>query len=115
MPKAPKPQLVSANDLLEGHVLYLGKNGVWTTSRHEAAVSTDKDELDALAAKASETRQVVDVAHVEVTLEDGGPPRPVALREVIRDRGPTNRPDLGRQADPTLLQTGADAEGTAHV
>ena len=91
MPKPAKPQIASANDLLEGHVLYLSGDAVWTPDRHSAFVSTDADELGALADKASRNRQA-----------DDGDPRPVALREVIRDRGPTIRTDLGRQADHTI-------------
>ena len=45
MPKPAKPQIASANDLLEGHVLYLSGDAVWTPDRHSAFVSTDADEL----------------------------------------------------------------------
>ena len=34
MPKPAKPQIASANDLLEGHVLYLSRDGEWTPDRH---------------------------------------------------------------------------------
>ncbi len=102
MSKSAKPMIASANDLLEGHVLYLGRDGSWTPDREQAAVSTDTEELAALAEQASRERQVIDVDFVEVTLADDGAPRLVALREVIRDRGPTIRPDLGRQADPAI-------------
>jgi hypothetical protein len=41
---------------------------------------------------------VVDPYLIEVTRE-GAVPRPVRLREAIRARGPTVRPDLGKQAE----------------
>ena len=99
MPKPAKPKIGSSNDLLEGHVLYLSSDAQWTPDRRSAHVSTDTEELAALAEKASAHRQVIDVDFIEVTTDKDGSPRPVALREVIRDRGPTIRTDLGRQAD----------------
>lgn len=107
MPKPAKLRIGSANDLLEGHVLYLSRDGQWTPDLRNAAASTDPDELAALAEAASAQRQVVDVDLVEATPDKDGVPRPVALREVIRDRGPTIRTDLGRQADPEIQQAQA--------
>ena len=102
MPKPAKSMIASANDLLEGHVLYLSRDARWTVDLREAVVSSDTDELAALAAGATQEQQVVDVDFVEVAPDKDGTPRPVALREVIRDRGPTIRTDLGRQADPEI-------------
>jgi hypothetical protein len=98
MPKAANPKIASANDLLGGQVVYLERNGTWGLDRSLAAVSDDSDELEALIAAAPREPQVIDVALIDVALDDGEAPRPTALREIIRDRGPTVRPDLGRQA-----------------
>ena len=83
MPKPAKPQIASANDLLEGHVLYLSGDAVWTPDRHSAFVSTDADELGALADKASRNRQVVDVAFIDVTVADDGDPRIFATASLV--------------------------------
>jgi hypothetical protein len=104
MPKAANPKIASANDLLGGQVVYLEQDGTWGTDRRRAAVSDDVDALNALVAAAPREPQVVDVNLIDVSLGEDEDPHPVSLREIIRDRGPTVRPDLGRQADQDAQQ-----------
>lgn len=110
MAKAAKPKIASANDLYSGEVVYLERGGTWGTDRASAAVSENEDELAALRDAAPREPQVIDVNFIEVAVGDDGSPRPVALREVIRDRGPTVRPDLGRQA----VHYGQGTDGSAY-
>lgn len=99
MPRPAETKIGTANDLLTGEVVYLLPGGTWGDRLIEAAVATDPADLAALAEQASHFRQVVDIDFVAVSLDPAGRPRPVSLRELIRDRGPTVRPDIGRQSE----------------
>ena len=92
-------QIVSANDLLDGDVIYLAAAGGWTRRLAEAAVAHDDAAAAALLA-AAEMQPDVAVGPYLAEVATGGPaPRPLHYREVFRTRGPSNRPDLGRQAE----------------
>ena len=99
MAKAFIPQIVSANTLLEGDVVYLDRAHGWTRDLAQAAVARSEDEATALLKAAAQPGRVVDPYLAEVALEADAPPRPLHYREVFRTRGPSNRPDLGRQAE----------------
>ena len=94
-----RAQIVSANDLLIGDVVYFTAAGGWTRALREAALARDAGEAGALLARAAlQQGRVVDPYLADVAL-DGGAPRPTHFREVFRAHGPTTRPDLGRQAE----------------
>ena len=99
MPKRFTPTIVSANDLLEGDVVYLAAAGGWTRRLAEAAVAETPEAAEALLARADQPARVVGPNLAEVAL-DGAAPRPLHHREIVRTRGPSTRPDLGRQAEP---------------
>ncbi|MEM6664321.1 MAG: DUF2849 domain-containing protein [Pseudomonadota bacterium] len=101
MPKKPfAPQIVSANDLLAGDVVYLDRTGTWTRHLVRAAVAMTPEEAEALLDTAvSQPAAVVGPYLVDVDLTPGEGPTPVHFRESFREQGPSNRPDLGRQAD----------------
>lgn len=93
------PQIVSANDLLAGDVVYLTPGHGWTRALSQAAVAREAAAADRLlAAAAAQQDRVVDPFLAEVAL-DGPTPRPLHFREAFRARGPSHRPDLGRQAE----------------
>ncbi len=98
MAKAFIPKIVSANDLFVGDVVYLTPAHGWTRRLDEAAVARDAAVAEALLAAAAQPGAVVDPYLAEVSLETGAPV-PTHFREVYRTRGPSNRPDLGRQAE----------------
>jgi len=88
MPKPFEPQVMTANDLIEGESLFLGPAG-WTHRIAEARVAATPEEAEALAAEAERdeaANHVVGVYAVTVSLADGDP-RPVARRERIRADG----------------------------
>jgi hypothetical protein len=99
MPKPFTPQIVSANALMEGDVVYLDRAHGWTRDLAEAAVARTDDEALALLKAAAQPTLVVDPYLADVALDQGQKPRPLHYREVFRTRGPSNRPDLGRQAE----------------
>ena len=84
------PHVISANRLVDGIVVYIGRDGTWTTKLGEGQIFSSKAEAEAarLAPADAQRNLVVDPAVVEVTEEAGGP-RAVTLRESIRACGPT--------------------------
>ncbi|MSO74250.1 MAG: DUF2849 domain-containing protein [Alphaproteobacteria bacterium] len=92
--------ILTANDLLEGDVVFWTESG-WSRSHRFALIARNAEEAKALddagvAEKAA--RRIVDPYRVEVTIEADGVPVPVRFRERLRTRGPTVRLDLGKQA-----------------
>lgn len=95
-------QLVVANRLTDGVVVYLTTEGDWSKSiehGHVASSDADAEALLGIATRAARDQFVVDPYLID-TKEDGGSRRPTRLRERIRAAGPTVRRDLNRQAAP---------------
>ncbi len=94
-----RAHIVSANDLLIGDVVYFTAAEGWTRDLREAALAETETQAEALLARAAlQQNRVVDPYLAEVAL-DGAAPRPLHFREAFRTRGPSHRPDLGRQAE----------------
>ena len=94
-------QIVTANRLGDGVVVYLAAGGAWSERVEEARVTQAEEEAAELLAFAESPEQgivVVGPYLMEVAAETGAP-RPLSNREVIRARGPTVRQDLGKQAE----------------
>ena len=94
------PQVLTANRLLDGEVVYLAADGAWVEDLDAAAILATKAEGEAALAKglhAEENQQVVH-AYVFDVVNAVAPLRPVKQREIIRAAGPTVRTDLGKQA-----------------
>jgi hypothetical protein len=94
------PKVVIANRLTDGRVVFLASGERWATQVNEAQVAEGDGEAEALLAigtRLQDAQQVVDPELIDVSVEgvDITPTRP---REAIRAKGPTNRPDLGKQA-----------------
>jgi hypothetical protein len=89
-------QVLTANRLSDGEVVYLASNGAWVESIAAAQVVTPADSDAALATGQAAER---DLKIVHAYLFDITPDRrPVKMREIIRAAGPTVRRDLGKQA-----------------
>ena len=96
------PQVISANRLADGAVVFLGRDGAWVELLPEAEVFDGEAALaEGLArAKAAEARNLVlDIAPIDVTGSGKGLAA-THLREIIRSAGPTVRRDHGKQARP---------------
>ena len=109
--KLPKlPAILLANHLLDGDVVFRTASG-WSLDPAEALVAHDETlalTLDAEAAAAMARNEVVDAYLVDVEIGAGGVPVPRHFRERFKTLGPSNRPDLGKQADfPRANATGA--------
>ena len=93
-------QVISANRLDNGIVVYLTAYGDWTENLAHAQVIDGKDQGEAaldVAFGAVEACIVVDPYLIDID-DSGGERRPTLNRELIRAKGPTVRLDLGKQA-----------------
>ena len=98
-----KGQVMTANRLRDGDVVFLTRSGAWSEKIDDAVLA-----LEPLAIAALEARAADDV---EATLITGqylfdaerleGKIRALHIRERMRTLGPTVRLDLGKQADGT--------------
>ena len=99
MAKASDPQMLTANRLVDGDVLYW-KAGQWVLALKDADVFADAKDADAALAAAQ--KYVADNVVVNPYLfdvkTDARGIHPVKEREIIRAAGPTVRDDLGKQA-----------------
>ena len=100
MAKAFKPQIVTANDLFEGDVVYFTAGGFWSRNLSDAAVAHAQEEADALLSRGEAQQSTIVGAYLaDVAIGSNGIPQPLHYREHRRTLGPSNRPDLGRQAE----------------
>lgn len=93
-------KVITANRLLNGDVVWLGKDDAWVERLTLARTFEGKEEAAeglAIGQKAEADQKVVGVYDMDVTVEDGVI-QPVRLRERIRAAGPTTHPQFGKQA-----------------
>jgi hypothetical protein len=91
-------QIVTANRLIDGIVVFQDETGGWSEDFARAAVHEDAAAALARASDDVAASLVVDPYAIEVELRNGHY-APKALREAIRATGPTVRRDLGKQAE----------------
>ena len=90
-------QIITANDLPAGDVVYWTGAG-WTRDAREAALVTDTAAAEALGKAEVKARRVIDPYLIDIELVDGKP-WPTRYREIVRASGPSVRTDLGKQAE----------------
>ena len=94
-------EMITANRLIDGVVVFQEAAGGWSEDFALAAVYEGKDATQTgldLARQAELADLVVDPYAIVVELRNGHY-APKALREAIRAAGPTVRLDLGKQAE----------------
>jgi Protein of unknown function (DUF2849) len=90
------PQMIIANRLRDGVVVFLAPGESWDPSIAAGAVidnDADAARLLGVAKQHEGQCKVIDPVLIDVELQDGKP-RPTAIREAIRAFGPTVRTDL---------------------
>jgi Protein of unknown function (DUF2849) len=90
------PQMIIANRLTDGVVVFLDPRDNWDPSIGGGAViegDTEAQRLFAVAKRHEAECRVIDPTLIEVEIANGQP-RPTAIREAIRAFGPTIRTDL---------------------
>jgi hypothetical protein len=112
------PDVITANRLTDGVVLFQTAEGGWSDDFNRAFVLVSPQaSVQALArAKLDEESNIVVDAYAVPVEERNGHFAPKALREAIRAAGPTNRRDLGKQAMGLAPRSGPKAATEAdHV
>lgn len=100
MAKAYVPQVVTANDLMQGDVVYLTPAGDWSRDHGDAALARTGAEAKSLLARgAAQADKIVGAYLADAETDADGRPAPSHYREAIRTLGPTFRSDLGKQAE----------------
>jgi hypothetical protein len=110
--------VITANRLTDGLVVFQTVDGRWTEDFNRAAVLPDPQATaDALKrAKEDEANNIVVEPYAIAVEERNGHLAPKALREAIRAAGPTIRRDLGKQASGQAPHSGPKlATETDHV
>ena len=80
------PEIITANRLIDGVVVYLAPDGGWVEDLAHARLAATPDEtkqLEGIAAKSVADRVVVAVYPMDVAIEDGVPVA-LSVRERIR-------------------------------
>lgn len=97
------PQMITANRLSDGAVVYFTASKGWSKNFADGAVWNDKDSAEAALVESKESvkaRIVVEAYLFDVALTDTGP-KPTSTRERIRaDHKPTFEPDHGSWTGP---------------
>ncbi len=92
--------ILTANHLAEGHVVFLGENGIWVSNANHAVRASspeDKTRLDQSGSAAKAASLVIEPYLVEVEANENTN-IPIKTRERMRTLGPTVRLDLGYQS-----------------
>ena len=108
-------QIVTANRLIDGIVVFQDEAGGWSEDFARAASHEDAAAALARAGEDVAASLIVDPYAIDVELRNGHY-TPKALREAIRATGPTVRRDLGKQAEGLApLQAAHTPTETPHV
>ena len=93
-------EIIVANRLTDGVVVFLDPSGAWVDTPEQAAIAAaaeDRAHLEALAAQGLASQTIAGWEFTEVALL-AGTPEIVKNKQRIQALGPTVRPDLGKQA-----------------
>lgn len=94
-------QIMTANRLLDGEVVYLTAGDHWSEFYGDAQIAKSKEEAQTFAerARVAEARhEIVDAYLIKVGRAEDGSLALLSMKERIRSQGPTTRRDLGKQA-----------------
>lgn len=90
-------QIITANDLLSGEVVYLSSNGTWAIRHSDAITFETSDEASTrLASVLRSETSVVGPYLAFANVAKGCLLEPTHFREMFRTKGPSNR-FLGKQ------------------
>lgn len=95
------PQVINANRLDDGHVVFWTETGEWVTFLEEATLLWTQETLTAAlshAQGAEKQNLVIDPYAIPLVQKEEGQWSAVALRDKIRTQGPTVHEDHGKQA-----------------
>lgn len=90
MARAFTPKVVTANDLLEGDVIYLTASNDWTRELREAELIVDEAEAQLRLLEAQSQPKIAVGAYLADAKAGEHGPEPVHFREDFRRTGPSN-------------------------
>ena len=91
MARTFRPCVLTANDLLDGDVVYLALDGAWTRRSADARLFDDEEEANRSLAMAEAQENAIVGPYLAVAASGGHlGPEPVHIREVLRATGPSN-------------------------
>lgn len=105
-------QVLTANRLRDGLVVFMTDGSAWSPWIEDAAIARTKDaavDLEAKGNAAAKANIVVGPYLIEV-IEEGNTVRAAHIREFLRTQGPTVRRDLGKQAERATGAGGQDGD-----
>ena len=91
-------QILTANRLSDGVVVYWAGGGAWHEEMSRAKIVSTAEDASAATRVGQADALVVGAYLMDVRQQDGTL-APVKMREVIRAAGPSVRLDLGKQAE----------------
>lgn len=92
------PKIVTANDLLEGDVVYLTADDRWSRHHHEAELIDDEAHAQMRLLHGAAQKLVVVGVYLADARAGANGPEPTHFREEFRTRGPSNYAH-GKQVD----------------
>ena len=107
-------QVLTANFLRDGQVVFMTDGAAWSPWIEDAAIVTSKEaalELEGKGKVAAKANVVVEPYLIDV-IEEAGRPRATLIREHLRTLGPSVRRDLGKQAERAA---GGSGQGGAFI
>ncbi len=96
--KITGPQMIIANGLDDGRVVFFTRSGGWSPNTEDAAYAED-DAVESLLERAQvfvANNTVVDLQAIGATIEDGKA-FPAHIKHAMQAKGPSVRLDLGYQ------------------
>ncbi len=90
MPRAFTPKVITANDLLEGDVIYFTADDTWTRDMSEAELITDEAEAQLRLIEAEKQNLKIVGAYLADAKAGPNGPEPTHFREEFRRTGPSN-------------------------
>ncbi|MBK8909066.1 MAG: DUF2849 domain-containing protein [Rhodospirillales bacterium] len=95
-----KEQVVTANRLADGRVVYLAGSGDWSSRIGDSQVAADPDTAAQImaTADAAAAQQIVVEPYLIPVVTENGLVRPIRYRERIRAGGPSVQPASSAQA-----------------
>ena len=93
-------QVVTANRLLDGLVVYLATGGLWVEDVGRAQIADNDEAAKALLAAGEKgvAERIVVAPYLIDVKSEGGRVTPTRYREVLRALGPSSHPEFGRLA-----------------
>ena len=103
MSEVEKGQVMTANRLGDGEVVFLTRAGVWSEKIDDAVLAQEPQAVAGVEARAGvdENANLITGQYLFEATRIGGLIRANHIRERIRAQGPSVRLDLGKQAEGT--------------